>query len=53
MEIFKKNGQFFILKALNSPSPRPSSFTIFVGGKEFTNPFLGLLNSPGKNIEIF
>jgi hypothetical protein len=44
--------QFSILKALNSSSPRPSSFIIPV--KEgFTNSFLRLLDSPGKSAEMF
>jgi hypothetical protein len=53
MKIFKRDRQFPTLKALNFPSPRPFSFTIPVGKEEFTNPFLRLLDSPGKNTEIF
>jgi tRNA(Ile)-lysidine synthase TilS/MesJ len=43
--------QLFTLKILNSPSSRPFSFTIPVE-KEFTNPFLRLLDSFGRNTEI-
>jgi tRNA(Ile)-lysidine synthase TilS/MesJ len=47
----KSDGQLPALKALNSLSPRPSSFTVLVG-KGFTNPFFRLLNFPGKNAEM-
>jgi hypothetical protein len=43
--------QFSILKALNSLSPRLSSFTVSVG-KKSTNSFLRLLNFPNKNAKI-
>jgi len=48
----KEDGQFPIPGALNSPSPRPSSFTALVGGEGFIDLFLRLLDSPGKNAEI-
>jgi hypothetical protein len=44
--------QFPALKALNSLSPRSSSFTVPVGKEEFTNPFLRLLDSSDKNAEM-
>jgi hypothetical protein len=45
------NRQLPALKALNSPSPRPSSFTVPFG-EGSTNPFFKLLDSPGKNAEM-
>jgi hypothetical protein len=45
------DGQLPALKALNSSSPRLSSFTVPVG-ERFTDPFLGLLNSPGRSAEV-
>jgi hypothetical protein len=51
-DIVEENGQFFILKALNSPSSRFFSFTIPVGGEEFTNSFFKLLNSLDKSIKM-
>jgi hypothetical protein len=42
-----------LLGALNSLSPRSSSFTNLVIGKKSTNPFLRFLDSFGKNVEIF
>jgi hypothetical protein len=53
VEIFEGDGQFPVLGVLNSFSPRPSSFIIPVGGEGFTDPFLGLLNSSGRNIKVF
>jgi hypothetical protein len=47
----EKDKQFFTLKALNSPSPRPFFFTVSVG-EGFTDPFFRLLDSPDKNAEI-
>jgi hypothetical protein len=52
VKILEKDRQFLILKALNFFSPRPFSFIIPVGKEGFTNPFLGLLNSPGKSAEM-
>jgi hypothetical protein len=46
------DGQLPILKTLNSFSPRSSSFTILVKGKGSINPFLKLLDSPGKSAEM-
>jgi hypothetical protein len=46
------NRQLPTLKALNSPSPRPSSFTALIGGERFINPFLRLLDSPNRNAEM-
>jgi hypothetical protein len=40
------------LKVLNFPSPRPFFFTVPVGKEGFTNPFLRLLDFPGKNTEV-
>jgi hypothetical protein len=40
------------LRILNSFSPRPFSFTVLVGKEGFINPFLRLLDFPGKNTEI-
>jgi hypothetical protein len=50
--IVKGNGQFLTLKVLNSLSPQSFSFTISVGKEGFINPFLKLLNSPGRNAKI-
>jgi hypothetical protein len=47
------NGQFLILKVLNSLLLRPFSFTVPVGEKGFTDPFFRLLDSPGKSIKMF
>ena len=44
--------QFSVLGALNSPSSRPFSFTVSVEKERFTNPFLGLLDSSGRNAEM-
>jgi hypothetical protein len=52
VEILERDGQFSVLGALNFFSPRPSSFTVPVGGEKFTNPFLGLLDSPGRNVKV-
>jgi hypothetical protein len=52
MEIFEGNRQFPVPGALNSLSPRFFSFTVPVGREGSTDPFLGLLNSPGKNAEV-
>jgi hypothetical protein len=52
VEIFKGNRQLFTLKALNSPSSQPFFFIVPVGKERFTNPFLGLLDSPDKNIKM-
>jgi hypothetical protein len=52
VKILEGNGQLPALKVLNFLSPRPFSFTISVGREEFINPFLRLLNSPGKNIKM-
>jgi hypothetical protein len=49
----KGNGQFSILKTLNSPSSRPFSFTVLIGGERFTDLFLRLLDSPGKSVKVF
>jgi len=38
--------------ALNSPSPRSVSFTAPVEGEGSTDPFLGLLDSPGRSAEV-
>jgi hypothetical protein len=40
------------LEALNSLSPRPSSFTIPVGREGSTDPFFRLLDFSGKNAEM-
>jgi hypothetical protein len=53
IKILKRDRQFLTLKALNSPSPRPSSFTVSVEKERFTDPFFRLLDSPGKNAEMF
>ena len=52
VEIFEGDGQLPAPGALNSPSPRPSSFTVPVGGEGSTDPFLGLLDSPGRSAEV-
>jgi len=52
MKIFKGNRQFPAPEILNSFSPRPFSFTVPVGRKGSTDPFLRLLNSPGKNTKV-
>ena len=44
--------QLSVLGALNSFSPRPSSFTVPVEGEGFTDPFFRLLDSPNKNAEV-
>jgi hypothetical protein len=38
--------------ALNSPSPRSSSFIDPAVGEGSTDPFLGLLDSPGRSAEV-
>jgi hypothetical protein len=48
----EKNGQLFILKALNFLSSRLFSFTVSVGGEESTDPFFKLLDFPGKNVKV-
>jgi hypothetical protein len=53
VEIFKRDGQFLALKILNFFSPRSFSFTVPVGGEGFIDPFLGLLNFPGKSVKVF
>jgi hypothetical protein len=52
VKILERNKQLFILKVLNSFSPRSSFFTISVKRKGFTNPFFRLLDSPNKNVKI-
>jgi hypothetical protein len=52
MEIFKGDRQFSILKVLKFLSFRPFSFIIPVGGEEFTDSFLKLLDSSGRNVKI-
>jgi hypothetical protein len=52
VEISEGDGQLFTPKALNSPSPRFSSFTAFAKGERFINPFFRLLDSPDKNAKI-
>jgi hypothetical protein len=52
MKIFEGDRQFFALKTLNSFSPRPFFFIVLVKREEFTNLFLGLLDSPGKNAKV-
>jgi hypothetical protein len=52
VEIFEKDEQFSALKVLNSPSSQPFFFIVPVGKERFTNPFLGLLDSPDKNIKM-
>jgi hypothetical protein len=47
------NGQLLTLKALNSFSSRSFSFIVPVGGEGFTNLFLGLLDFPDRNAEMF
>jgi hypothetical protein len=44
--------KIILLKALNSPSPRFSFFTVSVIKKESNNPFFRLLDSLSKNAEI-
>jgi hypothetical protein len=41
-----------LLRTLNSPSPRFSSFIDPVIKKRSTNPFLRLLDSPNKNAKV-
>jgi hypothetical protein len=48
----KGDGQLPAPKALNSLSPRPSSFTVPIDKEGFTDPFLRLLNSPNRNAEM-
>jgi uncharacterized protein YjbK len=52
MKISERDKQFFVLKVLNSLSPRSSSFTALAKKEGSTNPFLRLLNSPNKNAEM-
>jgi hypothetical protein len=52
VKILEKDKQFFVLKTLNSLSPRSFSFTVFVGGEKFINPFLKFLNSFNKNTKV-
>jgi hypothetical protein len=42
----------FLPEVLNSFSPRSASFTVLIERERFINPFLKLLDSPGKNAEI-
>jgi hypothetical protein len=51
MDEMLSDGQLPAPGALNSPSPRPSSFTVPVG-EGSTDPFLGLLDSPGRSAEV-
>jgi hypothetical protein len=53
IKILKKDRQFLILKALNFFSPRFFSFTVFIKGKGFINPFFRLLDSLDRNTGIF
>jgi hypothetical protein len=48
----EENGQFPILKTLNSFSPRLSSFTVPVEREGFTDLFFKLLNSPGRSARV-
>jgi hypothetical protein len=48
--VVERNGQFFVLKVLNFPSPRPFFFTILIKGKGFTDPFFRLLDFLGRNV---
>jgi hypothetical protein len=41
-----------LLEALNSPSPRSSSFTNLAVREESTDSFFRLLDSPGRNAEM-
>ena len=50
-DIIKGNGQFPVLKVLNSPSPRFSSFTVSIG-EGFTDLFFRLLDFPGRSAEV-
>jgi len=52
VKILERDRQFPALKALNSFSPRLSSFTVSVRGKRSIDPFLKLLDSFGKSIEM-
>jgi hypothetical protein len=48
----KGNGQLPVPKALNSLSPRPSSFTVPIGGEGFTDSFFRLLDFLSKSAEM-
>jgi hypothetical protein len=48
----KNMRKVVLLKALNFPSPRSTSFITPVKREGSTNPFLKLLNSPSRNVEI-
>jgi hypothetical protein len=52
MKILEEDGQFFILKILNSLSLRSFSFTILAKGKRFINPFFRFLNFFNKSAEM-
>jgi hypothetical protein len=50
--IIKGDGQLSALRALNSLSPRSSSFTVSVRGEGFTDPFLRLLDFSNRSAEM-
>jgi len=52
VKVLEKDRQFLVLKALNSFSSRPSSFTVPIRGEGSTNPFFKLLVSPGKSVKV-
>jgi hypothetical protein len=52
-KIVEGNRQFPVSGALNSFSPRSSSFTVPVMRERFINPFFRLLDSPNKSVEMF
>jgi hypothetical protein len=53
IKISKRDGQFFILKALNSFSFRFFFFIILVKREKSTNLFFRFLDSFNRNVRVF